>query len=478
MRKGLLYTALAGVFSSYMLSSCSGVFSNYTSLFSSLPDADAGRPAIPSDRFFYVKISDATFRGSQGHDLLDYVMYEKENGPGYDCKIAKNEQDSTEDLYCMFEVLEGDLYLHDMEFEYNVPAGMCDYFSFQTHWHYNQESGYGPTRVFKETKKELKYCSEPVSEGSECPDTCLTFRSPAFNIPANCPVGVEYRLGKKITMGSCPLSQSICKIGKDENNKNSYYEISRVAEETKEELCIYNNTREGEGKNCCAGEYYLHDLDAQDKEPGRGQWGGDISQCVGGLSRSSPWEAGHTKDGFPKTLIKHSISGLRARYEIKALLGVLGTKIKVINGVQTIIDHRYSLVTANYFEGIEDGTNLPRFYQSSQDTEDDFGHRPLEIPGYPYITWSCMDKAKEIKHRIHLIIREWNTRAEFEEFKSGGTGDPDVADTEGGDCEYYEQDDDNIGDFHKRRRNDCNDMKDVDDFVSSGDPYPELEYTD
>ena len=45
-----------------------------------------------------------------------------------------------------------------------------------------------------------------------------------------------------------------------------------------------------------------------------------------------------------------------------------------------------------------------------------------------FITWSCLDKAKEVKHRIHLLIREWNTQEEFNRFKesNGSRGDSDI----------------------------------------------------
>ena len=60
--------------------------------------------------------------------------------------------------------------------------------------------------------------------------------------------------------------------------------------------------------------------------------------------------------------------------------------------------------------------------------------------GHPFITWSCLDNAKEVKHRIHLLIREWNTQEEFNRFKesNGSRGDPDTEGIEGSGCDYYE----------------------------------------
>ena len=66
--------------------------------------------------------------------------------------------------------------------------------------------------------------------------------------------------------------------------------------------------------------------------------------------------------------------------------------------------------------------------------------RWTNLEGHPFITWSCLDKAKEVKHRIHLLIREWNTQEEFNRFKesNGSRGDSDIVGLEGSGCDYYE----------------------------------------
>ena len=59
-----------------------------------------------------------------------FVLYAMDDGPGTDCKISVNEESGTEDLYCMLDVMEGDLWYHEIELEYNVPPGMCSYLAF------------------------------------------------------------------------------------------------------------------------------------------------------------------------------------------------------------------------------------------------------------------------------------------------------------------------------------------------------------
>ena len=96
--------------------------------------------------------------------------------------------------------------------------------------------------------------------------------------------------------------------------------------------------------------------------------------------------------------------------------------------------------------------------------------------GYPYFTLECKDSNFEVLHRLHLIIREWNVLDEFGAFQDGGgdSGDPDIEGPEGSDCNYYESDE--FGD------DDCNDLKDLDDFIEGRIvtpfyPYPGADYS-
>ena len=144
-----------------------------------------------------------------------------------------------------------------------------------------------------------------------------------------------------------------------------------------------------------------------------------------------------------------------------------------------------SFITANYWADVEEKNflgNMPRFYKTL--TAAQLPHDYLQeynIIGYPYLTWACLDKAREVKHRIHVAIREWNTQAEFNSFveSKGGRGDPDLEGVEGSLCDYYEADETGI-----LKDTDCNDVWDLDNIesVSAGsgrlyNPYPEIIYS-
>ena len=49
------------------------------------------------------------YYGDKEFDPFDAIIYAMDEGPGTDCKISVDE-DSTEDLYCIVDVMEGDLY--------------------------------------------------------------------------------------------------------------------------------------------------------------------------------------------------------------------------------------------------------------------------------------------------------------------------------------------------------------------------------
>ena len=75
-----------------------------------------------------------------------------------------------------------------------------------------------------------------------------------------------------------------------------------------------------------------------------------------------------------------------------------------------------------------------------------------------------MDKGLEVMHRIHLIVREWNTEDEFNAYQesSGSRGTANENDGQDG-CNAYESDN------WINYESECNDLPDVDNIEGS---YP------
>ena len=390
-------------------SSCDlSMFANNRSRQYSIVSPEDEISQIPTDDFFFINLKSAYYTGAQGSfDPLDFMLYEMDEGPGTDCKISVNEESATEDLYCMLEVSEGDLWFQEITLEYNVPPGMCSYLAFMPHWHYNQPTGKGPTQVYtciystgsgNNQEEEERYTTQDHTRGESCRPN------------------VDY---KKEIKDLCPI--------------------------------LFDRTG-GEGGNnsglgyCCIGTYRVYGSD--DKKGGK--WGGDIKNCIGGLARMN-WTA-HDTDGYPAVITKQTGNKIFSdTYTLKPLFDKIDQS------------SRSSLPTANYILGMEDGPqdkiNENRlFYEPTKEKQ----FRTNLKEGKPFTTWACLDQNKEVKHTIKLIVREWNTQEEFIRFKesNGSRGDPDVVGAEGSGCDYYENKTLSFGD--------CDDLDDIDKFITGG----------
>ena len=393
----------------FFLSNCGdGIFGSFSwEGLSTLEDIDDDSRNIPNDEFFYVKLEDAILRGGPEFKPLDYVMYARgQRGIDFDCKIPKDQVSATEDLYCMLEILEGDLYYNDLYLEYNIPPDMCDYLFFETHWHYNKRSGRGPTNVY-----EIQ-CSEDDGGDDNTAGSSSRYCRTTIDSEGNSLIG---KLCNELPTEECAVSES--------------------------SLCEYID----ENANCCLGYYNINGE--------RKEWGGDLRNCIGGLARTTNWPL--DSNGFPVIQITRSLrSGYRRTYRVPSVY----SKYNSLPG--------FNFITANYWDGIEENTDQPVFYRS--DTSVPKHHDVLPRFGNPYITWSCKDEGHDVTHRIHLIIREWNTLEEFLVFKESGgnSGDPDVDGDEGIVCDYYAQDQDLLYDAKDDK---CNDAWDVDDWQKGTD---------
>ena len=407
--------------------------SNY-SRFASLDSYDDGTVSIPSGKFFYIRISRAS--GGFGR-FIQHALYAEKEGPGTDCKIPVDEE-STEDMFCMLEKMEGDLWAHDTTIEYNVPAGMCKYLAFQTHWHWNQNAGGGPERVYK--------CKRSSSGGGSGEDDDSSERYSTSCIKCG-----DCKINRgKISEADCSPSQESIKSNWSDSDCKNTDEIpcSKCTgdyPEEVEDLCPYDLSQENENlANCCTDSYNGYG-GAED-----GEWGDSLEQCIGGLGRVN-WDT-KDKNGIPKGKVVNSeANGYIGTYKIPNIDSWYDGPARVNNqyGIPAKVSGP-SFVTANYYEDIEDDTsNKPEFYNSNYSV------------GYPYISWACLDSAHEVMHRILLVVREWNSQEEFLKFKEseGSRGNPDINGSEGSDCDYYSQ-----SETGKLQFGECNDASDADDW--------------
>ena len=437
-----------------------GVSSNEQ--FSLVTDDFLTASEIPNSQFFYVALKEAYYTGER-FDPLDVLMYAMDEGPGTDCKIPVDAE-STEDLYCMMDIMEGDLWFHRIVLEYNVPEGMCDYLSRNVAWHFNQRVGQGPSTVYECTdhgsSSNLDSEGVPETETRYCLSACTR----------------DYvRTGE-------PGSRQTHNFSTCPSNERA---------EDVNDFCGDLDKSETSLSNCCLGEYELRSGSSESGsfeygEPTEAEWGGNLRECIGGLGRIS-WDT-FNDSGEPIALVENALrAGVNETYEIPRLIEVYdGSGRRDIP--QSSRRLGMTFITASHFTDVEKknfGTNRPEFYRALTDTELGRNLRGVAYEGSPFLTYTCLDKSFEVKHRIHLVIREWNTHEQFARFKEskGGRGDPDVVGTEGEACKYYTAQDASI----PNRETQCNDFLDVKDWFapninhgtrgrSSYNPYPEIIY--
>ncbi len=481
--------------------------------YSLVPTEGLTTDAIPQEDFFYVNLSASYYYG-EGFDPLDAIIYAMDEGPGTDCKISVNE-DSTEDLYCLLDVMEGDLFFHKLVLEYNVPPEMCAYSGFLVPYHFNQEIVKGPDRVSKckflvqdendpdENTIEERYCGGSNSCNT-AEEVCLkggkTVHS-ADNVNSTCDTEAKCEsanCGNIVgtwSSGVCRdnenndvTSETNCNdqpkcedisnnCGKGEAGPGEWHVIYASCQygnshEEIQEICGEYNKSEQDLGNCCLGSYDLRQNENDDSS-NSGKWGGDFKECIGGPGRFA-WDS-YNKAGEPITEVTNTgKDGLKDTYELDAIINVYDGRYG--SGTDKKIP---SFINANHWEDAED----KEFLSSESKLKVYFSEEPPkpfiknDIGSNPYFVWTCMDRAKEVKHRIILMVREWNTQKEYNRFKEslGSSGDPDIAGEEGSLCDYFTSDEKTLF----KRDSDCNDLLDLDDWEADDyGKYPRVIYKD
>ena len=515
-------------------SSCDWSFLNGgVATFASLEDEEDdvfNERQIPQEEFFYVKVDDA--RSARRGDKFDYLMYARHEGPGVACKIPVS-QESSEDLYCMLDVLEGDLLFQDITLEYNVPENMCDYVEFKLPWHYNQRVGRGPSRIisftnddgtiYSESTFSLDHCEEG---GFRCPDgedPVADSESPIFNcdgedipvclyvdndkIEPTCPGSLELNCnGEKVQCGSGEeTGTATCDNGGTPacSKSNEFYCDTGEPPGPPAGIVTSDNIRfaceahdldlEDAGlSNCCFGKYTEINYDKEGKrtEKKDEEWGTNFGACIGGMARINIIdEAQNNQDSGRKGTVISSYHNLELENVPYPYVHGRDEHIRENGYDDTYKMYKiYSYVGVNEYVGYSDY----RKYKSAGSAScwgDEDGPEGCEtedrnwpdamyenngellissLEGHPFFTWSCLDHGLEVKHRIHLIVREWNTEDEFNAYKesNGSRGTANKNNEQDG-CSAYESDN------WINYESECNDLSDVDDL---GNNYPEVGY--
>ncbi len=386
---------------------------------------------------FYIKF-DVNHYKSEGLAVPLYALSSDDRIGLIDCGINKDDE-SVQDHYCILDLNEADIGVSGqaesgIPLQYNVPRNMCKNTTFIPPWHWNQRSGLGP--------QEIHEC-KLTSEGENAQER---------------------------TFIRVPDSKWVEQTEEQEQN------------------CEYDLSKSG-GANCCFGKANAIPykgigvlpssctLDIE-SEPTEKEWNGDIKDCIGGPLRSSKWEAYQKTAIIDPTTLEISYE---LEYPIQNIFSSWTRGAREAFVVGPVIDGVVlpsSTPSANYFDGIEDllfttyndCPNCPLMFFPDVSRRNEPEQAILPI-GHPYFTLECLDENFETLHRVHLIIREWNTQEEFLNFAEDGRSiDPDIEGEEGSDCSYYDSDE-ILRDTHNR----CNDFLDLDNYTTQNQ-YPNTNY--
>ena len=343
-------------------------------------DPDAAPPNVVNGLGFYLKVVDED-------KFLSYMS--KGTAFNTDCLVAQNET-ATQDLACTIDIQEGDLLFHGLTLNYNVSPDMCTYMTMTPYFYYNYESGQGPSAV-----------------------TLAVTETAGVNTVTACSVTTESGAVAGCT-GQLEVSIDTANV---------------------EVTCTYDKTSTG-GKNCCFGNYTLTKNITGDRvatDVTTAGWGGKYESCLGGPD----WSA-RSASGWPRSVIYYSAGGgLNGTYKIPAPLN----KVK---------SHNYS--AANYYAGISSPgaasamNHTHNGFVSATSSTLPYAVAPIDdrdgsllASANPSYMFKCLDTAFEVKHRIQVYVREWNTYTQFLAYgtSTGVSGNADVGGVEDGvDCNY------------------------------------------
>ncbi len=345
-----------------------------------------------------------------------------------DCFIDRDETDFI-DMKCYLDIMEGDLYVHNLELQYNAPPGLCQYVITQPAWNWNYGPGRGPQTI------EID-----IDASGDNP------------VVTSCEADHDGIGGPPV---ACNLHPELEDVGNTEGPR-----------------CVYDHSDQGL-PNCCVGDYVLtkntDDGSAVSTEVIDASWGNDPMACMS-PHIANGW-ATFSPSGVPVGRIQHVPRDPGSNNPVG-----LNESINLSSNASTT---QVGFSTwANYFEGntIELPMQSPHyhedFYDNSLNSNRPFFMDPVTDVsgtrlrsagigvGYDNSAWTftCADSALEVKQRIKFYIREWNTLADFFLYQTSGgmTYNPDVIGTEGVDCAY----DTGFGDG-------CNDSSDIGDLLNS-----------
>lgn len=350
--------------------------------------------------------SATAFSISVGSSLSDASYVHRSTGFSDTCSIESTVA-AGQDITCYIEMPEADVVYRDLPLVYSMPAGMCRYLSRGTYWFYNEEIGIGPASLNISVSKT-------ITEDASGTQTV------SYSTDHDCTVD-------GVLDTDCDGQPEITTEVKTDG--------------TVTHVCVYDRSTEESSHNCCLGEYTYTLTTTTDLIQPSGttttittssvenkSWGGSVGSCIGGPGKTD-WTS-FDVDGYPAGLYTEADAGVAETYTIKNP-----------NSVQQIIidddedTNPRSFHTANYYTVAGASTDHTHSGYVSATTSfapyfidpiDDRNGSAIQPP-LSYYSFECLDEGYETLHRIRVYVREWDTRADYDQYiaTTGVTATPD-----------------------------------------------------
>jgi hypothetical protein len=300
--------------------------------------AGNGTPTSGSGTYFSVNLVPSTSYTYKIHNSTDTTTFTTP------CQIAMGATNPSNDQMCIIEGMELDQYTHGVSFSYNLPPGMCSYYSWMPYYYYAFQPGDGSAVIHIDIDKNGDVGTDPGNTGVDTGP--VTSSNAAVTVSGSTPV------------------------------------------------CAYDYSPQG--PNCCTGDYTVitRTWSTTGTNPGyttvtsSGSFGGNQASCLSGPAVASQPKS---PSGFPIATLQEVIgTGIANAYTVAAPIA---------------LEKHSDVYLANYFSG---------------------GIAPTPVV-QPYYELQCLDPAQELVARLRIMVRKWDTAAEF---AKNGAGNPNLAGNE------------------------------------------------
>lgn len=310
------------------------------------------------------------------------------NDPTKACEIP-NTATTPQEIQCLANVTELDLYMNGLPFTINYPAGLCKFSGQIAYYYYKHEPGTAPGSAT---------ASVTIDNGAPAQVTAC---------------------GGGATLDA---AQNRCTFASGEGSFDA----------TGTPTCVYDHSADGgTGPNCCEGSYAFtitettieRDTDGTISNTVivpkvvRGSYGGKHANCLAGPALSGTVST----SGYPTyTMAKVAASGGTISYATPIPISSHG-------GRSVNFDASNFFAWDDYIIGDHAAAQRPRSLVPGNDRTGDFVRDTRES-----YMFDCLNAADELKHRIHLYIAEWDTVENYEAYSEDGdtSVSPNALDTD------------------------------------------------